>query len=50
MTLTPAIKRQLTIASRFIEPQMRFHMVFEVYQRHMPREQAKHATRNYLSV
>lgn len=62
MTLTPAIKGQLTKAvkaatetvagytpsdkaARFLA----FKNVCAVFARHMPREQAKHATRKYLA-
>jgi hypothetical protein len=50
MTPTPSIKRQLTIAAKFTEPQMKFNMIRQVFARHMPSEQAKHATRAHLAT
>ncbi len=50
MTITPAIKGQLTKAVKSSSdfPGATFRNVFAVFARHMPREQAKHATRKYL--
>lgn len=43
MTLTPAIKGQLTKARKD------YGATIVVFMRHMPRQQAKHATRKLLA-
>ena len=55
MTLTPAIKGQLTKATNQMRKEnagMRdFKLAIRgVFLRHMPRQQAKHATRKYLAT
>ena len=50
MTISPAIKGQLTKAIKAAPDQAtRFRSVKKIYQKIMPTEQAKHATRKYLS-
>lgn len=51
MTISPAIKGQLTKAVKASEDKVtRYRSVKKIYQKIMPMEQAKHATRVYLSV
>jgi len=54
MQLTPAIKGQLTKASKAVSVLRNgsnlYHNILSVFVKHMPREQAKHATRKYLST
>jgi len=47
--MTPNDKGQLTKAAKLTDPQARFAKVRSVYQKHMPAEQAKHATRRFLA-
>lgn len=50
MTYTPAIKGQLTKALNVKgDAQTVFNSVRRIYAKHMPAEQAKHATRAYLA-
>lgn len=58
MILTPAIKGQLTKAvnsfksadlALFNNRVAAFKLVRAIFARHMPKEQAKHATRKYLA-
>ena len=49
MTMTPALKGQLTKAVKAgTDVHSQFHNVHSVFHRHMPHEQATHATRKYL--
>jgi hypothetical protein len=48
MQMTPAIKGQLTKADNAFNRQQRFSQLRKVFSRHMPTEQAKHATRAYM--
>jgi hypothetical protein len=49
-TLTPAIKGQLTKAYKAYGPHPDLYgAVRRIFERVMPREQAKHATRKYLA-
>ena len=56
MTITASVKGQLTKAINKIDvefrdmPSFRFNAVRQVFARHMPSEQAKHATRAYLAT
>jgi hypothetical protein len=47
MTLTPAIKGQLTKAAQYPSP-LRLRAVRKQFEKLMPPEQAKHAARKYL--
>jgi len=49
MNITPAIKGQLTKAAKLPTFGQKFRAVRAVFIRYMPRQQAKHATRKYLS-
>lgn len=62
MTITPAIKGQLTKAVKAHNPgntfnidqavyqiRARFNVVRDIFAKHLPREQAKHAARKYLA-
>ena len=55
MKLTPAIKGQLTKAVKQVNNSpvtdkefCLFNLVRDIFMKHMPAEQAKHATRKYL--
>jgi hypothetical protein len=56
MTITAAIKGQLTKSINKIDaefrdmPSFRFNAVRQVFARHMPSEQAKHAARSHLAT
>jgi len=55
MTLTPAIKAQLTKAVKRTEvgtvaAGRKFRAIAKVFEKIMPREQAKHATRKYFAL
>ena len=52
MKMTPALKGQLTKAVKAGMDSMQavFHNVHAVFHRHMPHEQATHATRKYLRM
>ena len=51
MTITPAIKGQLTKAAKeAVGPRTLHIRVMNIYLRHMPREQAKHATRKFVAA
>ena len=47
--LTPTQKGQLTKAKHLVSPALRFNQTRAVFSKIMPREQAKHVTRRYLS-
>lgn len=50
MTLTPAMKGQLTKAVKATTEQAnRYASVRKIFSKHMPAEQAKHATRRFLA-
>ena len=48
MTLTPAIKGQITKAIKTAAN--KFTAARSIFEKHMPREQAKHAARKYLGM
>lgn len=53
MTLTPAIKGQLTKAIKADNTSCfagKIPVVTNIFAKHMPREQAKHAARAYLAT
>jgi hypothetical protein len=49
VTFTPSIKGLLTKAMHKSDAQAVFNAVRAIFAKHMPRERAKHATRNYLA-
>ena len=50
MSLTPSIKGQLTKArNASLSPSETFNSIRRIFEKHMPREQAKHASRKYLA-
>jgi hypothetical protein len=53
MTMTPAIKRQLTMALKADNvscPAGKIPVITTILAKRMPREQAKHAARKYLAA